>query len=312
MIAKFSDNQGAMQNLLSDQRQWFDFRNSEIVELERICDAFQIPKHWTEDAMQSEHLPKYETGGTKQFFILRAYAPDCPDVDADTVGELTRKIAVILTPNAIVTVHRTPMDWLSQLQQRASQLTQEELFFELLKGAIHSYEAPIEAALSELDDVEDSTFEPLATSDARQAYLLKRKASVFRKMLRLTLDLFSRWAPSVPVSLQPQLQDFREQIEELYFYADELLESSQMVLNLQIALASQRTNEASHRTNEVMRILTIFSVFFLPLNFIAGIYGMNFEHMPELKSPLGYPMVLLFMLTVVAGILFWFRSRKWL
>jgi magnesium transporter len=69
---------------------------------------------------------------------------------------------------------------------------------------------------------------------------------------------------------------------------------------------------ASNRTNDVMRVLTIFSMFLLPLNVVTGIYGMNFELMPELKNPLGYPMALGLMLLLEIVIFVWFRKRGWL
>ena len=69
---------------------------------------------------------------------------------------------------------------------------------------------------------------------------------------------------------------------------------------------------ASHRTNEVMRVLTVFSAFFLPLTFIVGVYGMNFVHMPELGRRWGYPAVLGLMALVCLVIFIWFRRRGWL
>ena len=77
-------------------------------------------------------------------------------------------------------------------------------------------------------------------------------------------------------------RDVQENIESYHFYADELLDDANTVLNVQLALAA-------HRTGEVMRILTVFSVFFLPLTFLVGVYGMNFDFMPELRSRWGYP-----------------------
>jgi magnesium transporter len=61
-----------------------------------------------------------------------------------------------------------------------------------------------------------------------------------------------------------------------------------------------------------MRVLTIFSVFFMPLTFIAGVYGMNFRHMPELEWPLGYPLVMGSMVVVIVVIFIWFRRKRWL
>jgi magnesium transporter len=69
---------------------------------------------------------------------------------------------------------------------------------------------------------------------------------------------------------------------------------------------------ASQKTNEVMRILTVFSAFFLPLTFIVGVYGMNFQWMPELQVQYGYPAVMVFMALVTLLIFQWFKRKNWL
>jgi magnesium transporter len=91
----------------------------------------------------------------------------------------------------------------------------------------------------------------------------------------------------------------------MHFYADELVDDVNNLLSIQLALAS-------HRTNEVVRVLTVFSVFFLPLTFIVGVYGMNFQYMPELHQRWGYPAVMLGMALVTFAIYVWFRRRGWL
>jgi magnesium transporter len=100
-------------------------------------------------------------------------------------------------------------------------------------------------------------------------------------------------------------RDVQENAESYHFYADELLDDANTLLNVQLSLAS-------HRTSEVMRILTVFSVFFLPLTFIVGVYGMNFDYMPELRERWGYPAVLGLMVVVTLVIYRWFRRRGWL
>jgi magnesium transporter len=125
-----------------------------------------------------------------------------------------------------------------------------------------------------------------------------------RRMLSHTLDAVQRLVPaSEPTA--PLYQDLRENAESMHYYADELVDDVNNLLSIQLALAS-------HRTNEVVRILTVFSVFFLPLTFIVGVYGMNFEYMPELRERWGYPAVLAGMGVVTLAIFLWFRSRGWL
>src|SRR4029453_1529958 len=96
-----------------------------------------------------------------------------------------------------------------------------------------------------------------------------------------------------------------ESVEAMHFYADDLMEGLTNLTNLQLSLASQKTNQ-------VMRILTVFSAFFLPLTFLVGVYGMNFQFMPELSHRWGYPAVGAVMVLVTIGIYPWFRKRGWL
>src|SRR3546814_7630519 len=84
---------------------------------------------------------------------------------------------------------------------------------------------------------------------------------------------------------------------------DNLSENTAQLLSVYFPIASQRTNE-------IMRVLTVFSVFFMPLTFIAGIYGMNFKFMPELTWLYGYPAVLLVMVGISTGIYFWFKRKE--
>jgi len=97
-------------------------------------------------------------------------------------------------------------------------------------------------------------------------------------------------------------QDLQTKVETLYQQLDG---AATNLMNLYLSLSSQRTNEA-------MRVLTVFSAFFLPLTFIAGIYGMNFEFMPELTWKLGYPGVMVSMVVIAAAIFVWFKRKNWI
>jgi magnesium transporter len=103
----------------------------------------------------------------------------------------------------------------------------------------------------------------------------------------------------------PKFQDLRETADSYQFYIEHLVEEAQNLIAMHLAVAS-------HRTNEVMRVLTLFSVFFLPLTFIVGVYGMNFHYMPELERRWGYPAVIAVMGVVCASIFLWFRRLGWL
>ncbi|MNL13127.1 Magnesium transport protein CorA [compost metagenome] len=105
--------------------------------------------------------------------------------------------------------------------------------------------------------------------------------------------------------------EIRESLEKLIFYVEDNQEEITGLLSLHLSLMSQKTNEASYRTNEIMRVLTVVSIFFLPLNFITGMYGMNFENMPELHEPNGYYIIIGIMGIVAVFISTWIYKKGW-
>jgi magnesium transporter len=136
----------------------------------------------------------------------------------------------------------------------------------------------------------------------RKLYHLKRKAAVCLRILRLTKPIIDNLGENTTAAVHQDLREFHLSLETSY---DQTIENANNLLNLYISLSSQRTNE-------VVRVLTLFSVFFMPLTFIVGIYGMNFDFMPELRSPYGYPVVLTLMGIITLGIYRWFKKKKWL
>jgi magnesium transporter len=268
--------------------------------------------------LEPEHLPKHERIAKTSFLIVRAYDEKCVE-QADTVQELTRKVAIFLGDSFLISVHRVDQPYLTQLRQRwkangcpDSPNPGPMVLGSLLMEVLHSYDKPIGEAQQKLETLEGRIFR--SESDPtllQECYIIKRKASVFRRILKLTMDILSRLHSNLDTH-SPFFQDIREEAESLYFYADELHESVTTLLNLHISLSSQHTNEASFRTNEIMRVLTVLSVCFMPLNLIAGIYGMNFESIPELKMKYGYPFALALMVGVGSVILLWFNRKGWL
>ena len=252
--------------------------------------------------------------------VLRAYDRECHEA-ADTVQELTRKIAIFYSDRFVLTVHRKDQSFIEAMIQKWSKraksdmaVTPEHILCEILVEVVKTYQTPVFDCVANLEQFEMEIFGAGTHKKFRihNGYYLKRKASVFKRMLRATLDPLNHIMAVAEADLQPHFQNAKDIIDGIVFYADEISESLSSLLNLHISLESQRTNEASRRTNEVMRVLTIFSCFFLPINFIASIYGMNFEHIPETKWPYGYYFALSLMMTVVIAIFVWFRRKGWL
>lgn len=295
---------------------WVDVVNPSRDELAKTARKYGLHPMSVEDSLEPEHLPKYERIGSTTFIIVRAIDSAAAD-DCSTVHEMTRKVAIFYGADFLVTIHRTEQPFMSRLIEQYQNPTPPppgaerrksflpRLLIEIVNESVATYQEPLEEAEGALDQFEATVFgEHEFAGLLRRIYLVKRRVTLMRRMLSHTLDAVKKLVPgSEPTA--PLYQDLRENAESMHFYADELLEDVNNLLSIQLALAS-------HRTNEVVRVLTVFSVFFLPLTFIVGIYGMNFLYMPELRERWGYPAILAAMGGVTLVIYLWFRRRGWL
>jgi magnesium transporter len=299
---------------------WLDVVDPTREELSELVADYGLHPLSVSDCLDPEHLPKYEVFENHIFVILRAVDADAPPT-ADTVQALTRKLAVFAGPGFVITIHRKDQPWLTALQERGlanvplkhatkSEGIQVHLLTQLFNAALDTYQRPLEEVENTLDRFDTKVFEGEVEhgaefrSDLREIHRLKRQVTLCKRLLWRTVDVTQRMVPNAGKA-SALLRDVQENAESYHFYADELLDDANTLLNVQLALASQRTSE-------VMRVLTVFSVFFLPLTFIVGVYGMNFKYMPELRERWGYPAVLLAMAVVTFAIHRWFRVRGWL
>jgi len=289
---------------------WIDLVAPTPEEFGEVAKDYGLHPTSVQDCLDPEHLPKYERIGSVVFIIVRAFDEHC-SADADTVQELTRKVALFISDRFLITVHRKDQPFLQRAREfwgaagDSRQNLGMHISSEILRGAIFSYEGPLNQAGNDVDTYETKTFRGVDTQAIiEDLYFLKRKASVFKRMLRMTQELVGKMDTQLALNA-PAIQDLKEEAQQLHFSTEELFEDVQNLLTLHLSLAS-------HRTNEVVRILTLFSVFFMPLTFIVGIYGMNFKVMPELEWQIGYPLIWLVMCAVTAGIWAWFRRKGWL
>jgi magnesium transporter len=295
---------------------WVDVVDPTPDELADVARRYNLHPTSVEDSLEPEHLPKYERIGSTTFIIVRAIDTAAKG-DCSTLHEMTRKVAIFYGTDFLITIHRTEQSFLTEIIEEHRSTAPPDgiaerrkgflprLLIQIVNGAIATYQKPLEDAETTIDMFEATVFgEHEFTGLLRRIYLVKRRVTLMRRMLSHTLDAVKKLVPgSEPTA--PLYQDLRENAESMHFYADELLEDVNNLLSIQLALAS-------HRTNEVVRVLTVFSVFFLPLTFVVGIYGMNFDFMPELRHRWGYPAVLVGMGIVTLVIFLWFRRRGWL
>lgn len=286
--------------------EWIDIINPTPEELNEIAAEQALHTNAVQDSLQPEHLPKFEWIDGTIFVILRVFDPRSK-FDADSIQEISNKVALFVSKDSIVTIHRFEQPLLDEIRTKYFSTglcaSPNELLIKVLYQSLNSFVAPSDALGNELDQLESLIVLKNQThSVLRKLYHLKRRAAVCIRIIRLSKTIIENLDTKTP---DPVRQDLREFLLSLETSFDQTVENANNLLNLYISLSSQRTNE-------VVRVLTLFSVFFMPLTFIVGIYGMNFEFMPELKHPLGYPAVIILMAAITLGIYGWFKKKRWL
>jgi magnesium transporter len=300
----------------SNQTRWVDLIHPSKEELENLSTELQIPPRILINALDPEHLPKYEAFTSTTVIFLRIIDPNKKPTAAN-IQELTTKITIILQEGLLLTIHRLDPNFMENLRNECANsegklFSQKDLIKKIITASIMTFDEPLNILEKKSEDFEDKIFKSnKSRTIIREGYYIKRKASAFRKVLKFSLDILNS-LNSHPEFIWKDFQGLRENTERFLFYTEDVLENVTGLLNLHISLAAQKTNEASYKTNEVMRVLTVFSIFFLPLNFLAGVYGMNFESMPELKHPYGYISVLVVMGLVSLFIFIWIQRKGWM
>jgi magnesium transporter len=287
---------------------WVDVAGPSHDELLSLAREFSLPPTVVEDCLEPEHLPKHERIGDATFLILRARDFAARD-DAATIQDLTRKIAVFFREGVLLTIHRVDLRELRDLRDRVTRgdvaPEHSTLLVSVALAALESYDKPMERAEGTLARFERGIFdEDVPAPSLREAHNLKRRVALTRRILWQTSLVLHKLAPQGE-STAPLYQDLRETADAYVFWVEQLLDEVNQLLQVHVAMST-------HRTNEVMRVLTVFAAFFLPLTFVVGVYGMNFDYMPELRLRVGYPLTLLAMAGVALAIFLWFRRRGWL
>ncbi|MEO6068822.1 MAG: CorA family divalent cation transporter [Gemmatimonadota bacterium] len=287
---------------------WVDVVDPTPAEVERLVKEYGLHHEAVEDCLDPEHLPKFEKQDGVTFLIVRAW-DQTSDPRGDSVQALTRKVALFVGHDFLVTIHRKPEGYLHRLFEEAHGAGNEgpipELVFKILDAAVMTYETPLQRLEDALDKWHDALFSRSGPPPALdELAIFKRQIALYKRMLQATILVFQRFAP-VGERVNPACQSLIEDTQSMHAWADEQLDEANNLLQLQFALAT-------HRTNDVVKVLTIFSAFFMPLTFLVGIYGMNFRHMPELEWQFGYFWSLGLMGVTALGIWLWFRRKGWL
>jgi magnesium transporter len=323
---------------------WIDLHAPTEEELTEAALLYQLPLALVNECLDGGALPKYEEESSTKFLLLRSFHGLDSGTDVDS---LTNRIAIFITEDFFVTLHRTGWDQIlkvrdavfseirkdnarlvamtlkqqeqqpeTQLQKQPrrnphfkqimfSEKLQSDIIFFTVKEVLESFERPLDLFEEKFEICEERIFsQESERSIFAESYTLKRQLFACHRALRMNLEV-TRKLDSLLMRHSKSIDFLRSDAERCLGLIDSEIDNLHNLMTLQMSLQS-------NHTNEIMRVLAIFSAFFMPLTFIAGVYGMNFKFMPELEHPLGYAGALVLMLGV-SGLIFWyFKKKKWI
>lgn len=286
------------------------FKNFEWLDIQKPKKEFFTPSslpfpvefNLLEDALEHGHLPKLEHQGTHRFIILRAFSAE-PKASSADLAKLTNKIAFLLYENYLVTIHQKPFDFLGSLEEQSFD-SAEDLMLKIFGLMLDTYERPLQWLAEKMDESEQELFvQNQQKTSLKSLYFQKAKARICRKVLQLSQNVLNQL--EVNPAHQSALQDLKETTQSYLLHFDEVVEDAHSLMQTHMSLSAQKSNE-------VMKLLTIFSAFFLPLTFIVGVYGMNFDQIPELHWQKGYYFTWGIMLLISVLIWVWFKRKKFI
>lgn len=285
---------------------WVDFNQPTNEEIRHLADTFQFHPLAIEDSVQKLHRPKLDYYDDYSFFVTHIVREENKEI-------IKEEIDFFIGENFIVTFHQTPSMEINQIWDRVLQRNIETwdpsyVFYRILDRVVANYFPIIYQIEDDLDQIEDNV-------NGKSMNLLMAELFNIRHMLLNLMhtvnpmrDLLYRMLNSHHLT---NISERRKYFSDVY---DHLLKLSDMIMSNREITTDIRDSYLSlnaHQTNNVMKVLTIITSIFVPLTFIAGIYGMNFENMPELKWKYGYFLSLGLMGIIGVSMFIWFKRRGW-
>ena len=300
--------------LLKDEKAviWIDMEAPTEVEERMLLDLFHFHPLTVEDCRETRNYPKVEEFPGYLYFIVHGVRADTSPDRFNTI-----ELDAFLGPNYVITYHHDMFRSINNVKKLVStspiscQRGPAFLLHQILDQIVDFYSPVLDDFDERISRLEDDIF---TLSRPNQAILgeimdLKRGVLRLRRISSRQMEVILRTSRGefalIPASLLPFYRDIHDHIMRVSDLAESYRDLISGTLDAYMSVVG-------NRMNEIMKVLTVFSAIMLPLTFIAGVYGMNFENMPEVTTQFGYFVVIGIMVVVALGMLVFFWRRGWI
>jgi len=279
--------------------------------IESIGKEFDVHPLVLEDILSTQQRPKMEDYDNYLYLVLRMI-----QFDEETKQAQDEQLSLIVGSNYVISFQEQTGDVFDPIRERLRnekgrirKMGTDYLTYALIDAIVDHYFTTLENYGDVIAEIEEDLFHDREDDPMGRIHGLKQEMIYLRKSiwpLREVLSQLSRGESKV------FKKDTLIYLRDVYDHTIQIIDTVETYRDLLSGLLDLYLSSLSNRMNEVMKVLTIIATLFIPLTFIAGVYGMNFKYMPELEWRWSYPIVWLVMIVVSALMLIYFRRKKWL
>jgi len=279
--------------------------------LEKIQKHFSIHPLVMEDILNSHQRPKTEDMEDYIFVVLKmlSFDPDQSDVKSEQVSFLLGPKYVISFQERFGDVFEPVRERIRKSKGRIRKMGVDYLLYALIDVIIDNYFVVLENIAEKIEELENAVMSNPTQEILNDIHRLKSSMTGLRKSVWPLREMIGNLSKGGSKLIEERTEVY---LRDLYDHTIQVTDSIDTYRDMLSGLQDVYLSSISNKMNEVMKVLTIFAAIFIPLTFIAGIYGMNFDYIPELKWKYSYFVLWGFFLLVGGGMLGYFRKKKWI
>lgn len=279
------------------------------VQITELSDFFGINMLTMEDVLNTDHRPKFDEFDNYVFLIIKM-------LSLSAEGEMqSEQVNIIMGQNYVITFQETPGDVFDPIRERLRlqkgkfrTMGADYLMYSLADLIMDNYFVVLENLGDKIEQIDNALTISPAQDTLQRIYEYKMQLFYQRKVSWPLREITAKMVHSESSLLTPSTHIY---FRDLYDHSIQIVDTAETLRDIIMGITDLYMSTISNRTNEVMRTLTIIATLFIPLTFVVGVYGMNFEYMPGLKWKYGYHTIWAVMIAVSASMLIYFKRKKW-
>jgi magnesium transporter len=289
---------------------WVNLEGLKDVDLvTKVGNLFNLDNLMLEDILNTEQRPGSEYSSGYLLITLKMFHGH----EGNKI--IYEQISLVLKSNCVITFQERSGDVfdiirnrLQQPENRLKKMRADYLFYRLIDTVVDNYFLVLDNLAAHTEWLEDQVFETPDEETLKEIQVLKKELIYLLRAVLPLRESIGSLIRERPTGINEETIDY---LKDAYGHSVQVLETVETYQDIVSGLLNIYMNNISQRMNEVMKVLTIMASIFIPLSFFAGIYGMNFNNMPELNWKWGYFVLLGFMLTLGLSMVLYFRNKKW-